>query len=59
MSDLQDHIAQLKALLHNFQQEIAPYWDKESHKEKKAQPLNGRYYYSKALWPVTILVGFW
>lgn len=37
MSYWQDHIAQLKALLQNFQQEIAPYWDKESHKEKKAQ----------------------
>lgn len=37
MSYWQDHIAQLKALLQNFQQEIAPYWDKESHKEKTAQ----------------------
>jgi hypothetical protein len=37
MSYWQEHIAQLKVLLQNFQQEIAPYWDKESHKEKKAQ----------------------
>ena len=36
MSYWQDHIAQLKALLQNFQQEIAPYWDKESQKEKKS-----------------------
>ena len=37
MSYWQDHIADLKALLQNLQQEIAPYWDKESRKEKKAQ----------------------
>lgn len=37
MSYWQDYIAQLKAILQNVQQEIAPYWDKESHKEKKAQ----------------------
>ncbi len=37
MSYWQDYIAKIKELLQNFKQEIAPYWDKESHKEKKAQ----------------------
>jgi hypothetical protein len=37
MSQWQDHIAQFKELLQTLKQDLTPYWDKVSLKEKEAQ----------------------